>query len=139
MFIPDSNFFIPDPGSRSKRFRIPDPYQTILSILTQKLFLSSRKYDPGCSSRIRILIFYPSRIPDPGVKKARDPGSWIQIRNTAFGASSRFRFIVRYQFVYYRMHPNLGREQVKNVFLRNQQNRKRCLKVKTLKTVESAL
>jgi hypothetical protein len=29
------------------------------------LFLSSRKYDPGCSSRIRILTFYPS-------------GSWIQ-------------------------------------------------------------
>jgi hypothetical protein len=25
--------------------------------------------DPGCSSRIRILIFYPSRIPDPGVKR----------------------------------------------------------------------
>jgi hypothetical protein len=39
------------------------------------VFLSSRKYDPGCSSRIRILIFYPSRIPDPGVKKAPDPGS----------------------------------------------------------------
>ncbi len=37
------------------------------------MFLSSRKYDPGCSSRIRILIFYPSRIPDPGVKKAPDP------------------------------------------------------------------
>ncbi len=36
----------------------------------KKLFLSSRKYDPGCSSRIRIL--YPSRIPDPGVKKAPD-------------------------------------------------------------------
>jgi hypothetical protein len=33
------------------------------------LFLTSRKYDPGCSSRIRI--------PDPGVKKATDPGSWI--------------------------------------------------------------
>jgi hypothetical protein len=28
-----------------------------------------------CSFRIRILIFYPSRIPDPGVKKAPDPGS----------------------------------------------------------------
>ncbi len=28
-----------------------------LSILTQKLFLSSRKYDPGCSFRIRIMIF----------------------------------------------------------------------------------
>ncbi len=30
---------------------------------------------PGSGSRIRILIFYPSRIPDPGVKKALDPGS----------------------------------------------------------------
>ncbi len=37
-----------------------------------------RDVQPG--SRIRILIFYPSRIPDPGVKKAPDPGSWI--RNT---------------------------------------------------------
>jgi hypothetical protein len=35
---------------------------------------------PG--SRIRILTFYPSRIPDPGVKKAPDPGSRIRIRNT---------------------------------------------------------
>ncbi len=33
----------------------------------KKLFISSRKYDPGYSSRIRILIYYPSRIPDPGV------------------------------------------------------------------------
>jgi hypothetical protein len=39
------------------------------------MVLSSRKYDPGCSSRIRILTFtHPgSRIPDPGVKKAPDP------------------------------------------------------------------
>jgi hypothetical protein len=28
---------------------------------------------PG--SRIRMLTFYPSRIPDPGVRKAPDPGS----------------------------------------------------------------
>ncbi len=34
-------------------------------------YLSSRKYDSSCSTRIRILIFYP----DPGVKKAPDPGS----------------------------------------------------------------
>jgi hypothetical protein len=54
-------FSIPDPGSASKN----------LSILIQKI-LSSRKYDPGCSSRI----------PDPGVKKAQDPGSRIRIRNT---------------------------------------------------------
>ncbi len=41
------------------------------------MFLSSQKHDPGCSSRIpiRILIFYPSQIPDPGVKKAPDLGS----------------------------------------------------------------
>ncbi len=52
-----------DPGSASKNF----------SILTQKIVSQLRKYDPGCSSCIRILIFYPSRI--QGVKKAPDPGS----------------------------------------------------------------
>ncbi len=44
------------------------------------MFLSSRKYDPGCSSRMRILIFYPSQIPDPGGQK----GTGSQIRNTVF-------------------------------------------------------
>ncbi len=62
--------WIPDSGSASKK----------LSILTQKLLLSSRKNDPGCSSqiRIRILFFYTSRIPDPGVKKSPDPRSATQ-------------------------------------------------------------
>ncbi len=32
-----------------------------------------RVVHPG--SRIRMLTFYPSRIPNPGVKKAADPGS----------------------------------------------------------------
>jgi hypothetical protein len=32
-----------------------------------------RVVDP--EPRIRMLTFYPSRIPDPGVKKAPDPGS----------------------------------------------------------------
>jgi len=32
-----------------------------------------RVVHPG--SRIRMLTFYPSRIPDPGVKKAPNPGS----------------------------------------------------------------
>ncbi len=64
MFIPDpgSDFFpsrirtvcIPDPGSSSKNL-------SILTPKTKKWFLSSRKYDPGCSSRIRMLTFYPSR------------------------------------------------------------------------------
>jgi hypothetical protein len=64
--IPDPGLFsIPDPGSeffptriRIKEFKYFNP---------KKWFLSSRKYDSGCSSRIWIL--------DPGVKKAPDPGS----------------------------------------------------------------
>ncbi len=51
--IPDSNFFHPGSWICIKEFKYFNP---------KKRFLSSRKYDPGCSSRIRILIFYPSRI-----------------------------------------------------------------------------
>jgi hypothetical protein len=58
------------PGSRVKK--ITDPGSGIQVILTLKLFLSSRKNNLGCSSRIRI---FPSRIPVPVVKKAPDPGS----------------------------------------------------------------
>ncbi len=66
-----SERFIPDLGSEFFPSRIPDPHQ---SILHQKLFLSSRKYDPGCSSQNRILIFtHPgSRI--QGSKK-HEPGT----------------------------------------------------------------
>ncbi len=67
-----SVMFIPDPGSdifpsriRIKEFRYFNPQNCFF-------FWSSRKYDPGCSSRIRILIFYPSQILAPG---APDPGS----------------------------------------------------------------
>jgi hypothetical protein len=87
MFIPepwdpnfsilDPGYWIPDPGSR--RFGIPetDPLQRIKELLTLKLFLSSRKNNLGHSSRSRILDpdFFPSQIPDPGVKKAPDPES----------------------------------------------------------------
>ncbi len=69
--IPDPNCL--HPGSASKHLRYFNP---------KKCFPSSRKYDLGCLSRIRILTFYPSRIPDPGFKKAPDPGSRIRIRNT---------------------------------------------------------
>ncbi len=78
------------PGSRIRLFSIPDPGSSSknLSILTpkkaKKWFLSSKKYDPGCSSRIPDpdTDFLPSRIPDPGVKKVPNPGSRIRIRNT---------------------------------------------------------
>jgi hypothetical protein len=62
MFIPDLNFF--HPGSR-KEFKYFNP---------EKLFLSSRKYDPGCSSRTPDPDPDCLPIPDPGVKKIPDPG-----------------------------------------------------------------
>jgi hypothetical protein len=85
MFIPDLTFF--HPGSRIRTVSIPDPGSSSknLSILTpkkpKKWFLSSKKYDPGCSSRIRMLTFSHPRfriqgskrhpIPDP------DPQHWF--------------------------------------------------------------
>jgi len=75
------------PGSRIRLFSIPDPGSELLPsririkefnyFNLRKWFLSSRKYDLGYSSRIRIpdsgtWLF---TIPDPGVKKAPDPGS----------------------------------------------------------------
>jgi hypothetical protein len=85
--IPDPTFF--HPGSRIRTVSIPDPGSSKnLSILTpkkaKKWFLSSKKYNPGCSSRIPDpdADFLPSRIPDQGVKKAPNPGSRIRIRNT---------------------------------------------------------
>ncbi len=71
---------------RIRIFPIPDPWSASknLSILTQKMALSSRKYNSGYSSRIR--IFNLSHITD-GVKKAPDPGSgsatllWCTLHN----------------------------------------------------------
>jgi hypothetical protein len=77
--IPDPTFFHPDtncfhPGSRIliKEFKNFNP---------KKWFLSSRKYDPDCSSRIRI--------PDPEFLPIQDPGprihgSQIRISNTVY-------------------------------------------------------
>ncbi len=72
------DMFIPDPGSEC--FSIPGFPWKNWSILTQKLFLSSRKYDPGCSSRIQILIFLP--IPDLRSRGQKGAGGF-RIRNTA--------------------------------------------------------
>ncbi len=61
---PGPEFFHPASGIRIKRFKYLNP---------KKWFISSRTYDPGCSSRIPDPYFLP--ILDPGVKKAPDPGS----------------------------------------------------------------
>jgi len=78
--------FIPDPRSRIRLFPsriLIFPSQIRIKEFKyynpKKLYLSFRKYDPGCSSRIRILTFYPSGIPDPGGQKGT--GSRI-LRNT---------------------------------------------------------
>jgi len=63
MFIPDTNFSIPDPGSASENLSMVSK----LSEISSGLFIPDP--DPD---------FLP--IPDPGVKNAPDPGSLI--RNT---------------------------------------------------------
>ncbi len=72
--IPDPTFFYPSSELSPSRIRIEE----FKYFNPKNWFLSSRKYDPGCSSRIRMLTFYPSRIrdPGPGVKKAPDPQHW---------------------------------------------------------------
>jgi hypothetical protein len=71
---PGSEFFpsrIPDPN-----FSITDSHQKNLSILTpKKWFLSSRKYDPGFSSRIPDPDPYFLPIPDPGSSDQKGTGS----------------------------------------------------------------
>ncbi len=79
--IPDPIFFYSGSRIRIKEFKYFKPK------MISKLY--EIQYDPGCSSRIRIpdpgFLPHPrSQIPDPGVKKAPDPGSWIRIRNTNF-------------------------------------------------------
>jgi hypothetical protein len=74
---------IPDPGSDFFPSRIPDPGSASknLSILTpkkpKKWFLGSRKYNPGCSSRIPDpdADFLP--ITDPGSRGQKGTGSRI--------------------------------------------------------------
>jgi hypothetical protein len=79
MFIPDPTFFhpgsrirtvsIPDPGFSSKYFNPKKTKKVVSKLLTNMI----RVVHPG--SRIRMLTFYPSRIPDPVVKKAPGSGS----------------------------------------------------------------
>ncbi len=83
--IMDPNFW--HPGYLIFIFSIPDFRIRIKEFKyfnTKKWFLSSRKYDPCCSSRIRILTFYSSRVPDPGSRGSKrhripdpDPQHWF--------------------------------------------------------------
>jgi hypothetical protein len=79
-----SGMFIPDPRSeffpsriRNKEFKYFNPKSCFLALGNM-----IRAVHPG--SRSRILIFYPSRIPDPGSRIQKGTGSRSRIRNTAF-------------------------------------------------------
>jgi hypothetical protein len=101
-FYPGSEFFpsrIPDPGQKDSGSRIRIRIQEFKYFKTKKLLLSSRKYDPGSSTKVRIpdpvLDFL--HIPDPGsrVKRAPDPGS--RSANTAMlKETESFRSIIAY-------------------------------------------
>jgi len=108
MFSPDSgsDFFpsrIPDPGSELSPSRIPDAHQRIKYFnpkKSKKWFLSSKKYDPGCSSRIPDpdADFLPSRISDPGSRgqkgtQSRIPDPDPQHCAVPYKKTERFIFI----------------------------------------------
>ncbi len=60
-------------------------FQRIIELFTQKIGTKLSKigvWDPGSEIRDPEKTYSGSRIPDPGVKKAPDPGSRIRIRNT---------------------------------------------------------
>ncbi len=90
MCIPDpaSEFFLLDPGSEKSPSQIADPASASKNLIilitkkSKKMFLSCKKYDPGCSSRIPDpdANFLP--IPDPGSRGQKGTRSWIWICNT---------------------------------------------------------
>jgi hypothetical protein len=77
-------------GSTSKNLSIINP---------KKLILSSRKYDPGCSSRIRIpdpvrsLNFYPSRFQGSKRHRIPDPDPQHCMRRRDFGLFSWYCYL----------------------------------------------
>jgi hypothetical protein len=93
MFIPDPNFFHPGSRIRIKEFKYFNP---------KKWFLSSRKYDLGCSSPIQIPDPDPDFLPipdqehclwvriqigpvDPNAGLDSRSGIWIRIRESQNG------------------------------------------------------
>ncbi len=86
MFIPDTEFFsIPD----SNFSHLGSASKNISNLTPKKLFLSSPKYDPGCSCRI--LIFYPPRI--PGSKRHLIPNPGSGTLENCRGEDTRWHFV----------------------------------------------
>ncbi len=73
MFIPDTRSEFFPSGIRNKEFKYLNP---------KEWFPGSQKYGPGCSSRIQILFFNPSWIPDSGSRGQEGNKFRILICNT---------------------------------------------------------
>jgi hypothetical protein len=120
--------FIPDPGSDFFPSRIPDPNcldpgsRILIKVFkyfnpkkAKKWFLSSKKYDPGCSSRIPDpdADFLPSRIQGSKRHPIPDPGSGSA---TLIESNAKCRYLKkltckgtwRQVFICLRPHPLLG-------------------------------
>jgi hypothetical protein len=89
--IPDLNCL--NPGSSSKSLSILTPKKA------KKWFLSSKKYDPSCSSRIRMLTFSL-----PGSRGQKSTQSGIRIRNTDMYREDDFMFYDRLTTVWWRLN-----------------------------------
>jgi hypothetical protein len=85
---------IRDPGWKKVRSGIRNKHPG--SATLKKWFPSSRKYDPVCSSRIGILTL---PIPDPGVKKAPDPGSGSAALFSIFSTGTVRYLLIHKQFL----------------------------------------
>jgi hypothetical protein len=77
-WITDPNFFHPGSDFFPSRIGIKE----LKYFNPKKWFIISRKYDPGCFSRIRIPDPDFLLIPDPGSGGQRGTGSRIRMRNT---------------------------------------------------------
>ncbi len=95
MFIPDSNFSIPDPGWKW----YPDPHQSVLSIFTQKILSNLSEIWSGLFIPDLDLDFYPSLVPDPGSRGQKGTGNrfnFWDINSYKQGKDNQFIFSLFY-------------------------------------------
>jgi hypothetical protein len=69
------------PGQKDSGSRIRIHIKEFKYFEPKKMFPSFRKYDLVCSSQIRILIFYPSRIPESKRHRIPDPQHWLELKD----------------------------------------------------------
>jgi hypothetical protein len=104
-------FSFPDPGSELSPSRIR--IKELKYFNPKKGFLSSRKYDPGFSSRIRMLTFYPSRIQGSKRHRISDPDPQhccllIYTFNSVRQKSNKFSNFLILQIIFHKFLQNIS-------------------------------